>query len=243
VSQTEHFDAVSARYDELRAPREPTDVHRLLVREGAFAGRRVLDIGCGTGAHAAILAGHFGCDVAGVDSSEGMLAQARAKLPGADLRLGRAEELPFTDASFEAALMAMVAHHLDRPRAFAEARRVLVPGGRTLILTTNPEAFPRFWMAGLFPSYVAVERARFPSYEALADDLRGAGFRAIRRIDHSLQRRFTREEALAKLQGRYASTFDLLELREYEAGIARAERELPDPVEYSLELIVVVAEK
>jgi ubiquinone/menaquinone biosynthesis C-methylase UbiE len=243
MSQMDHFDGVSARYDELRSPREPTEVHRLLVREGALAGRRVLDIGCGTGAHAAILAGHFECDVAGVDSSEGMLAQARAKLPGADLRLGRAEELPFTAASFDAVLMAMVVHHLDRPQAFAEAQRVLVPRGRILILTTNPEAFPRFWMAGLFPSYAAVERARFPSFETLAAELRSTGFREPRPLHHRLTRHFSREEALAKLHGRYASTFDLLGEREYEAGVARAERELPQQVEYALELIVVVAEK
>ena len=241
MSQTDHFDALAPRYDELRAPLEPTALHHLLVREGDLAGKRVLDIGCGTGAHAAILARHFGCAPAGVDASDGMLAQARAKLPDADLRLGTAERLPFEDESFDAALMVFVVHHVDRPRAFAEARRVLVPRGRMLVVTSNPDALPGFWMASLFPSYVAVERARFPAFEALVEDLRSAGFRDVRRIDHSVPRRFTREEALAKLRGRYASTFDLLEPREYEAGVERAERELADPVEYSLELMVVVA--
>ncbi|HEV8249985.1 MAG TPA: methyltransferase domain-containing protein [Gaiellaceae bacterium] len=241
MSQKEHFDSLADRYDELRTAREPTPVHHLLVREGELAGKRVLDIGCGTGAHMAILAAHFGCEVAGLDASEGMLAQARAKLPEADLRLGPAEQLPFADASFDAALMVMVAHHLDRPRAFAEARRVLEPAGRLLILTSNPDAFPRFWMAGLFPSYAAVERARFPSFEALESELRSAGFRHVRRIDHRVPRRFSREEALAKLRGRYASTFELLGDREYAAGVERAARELPDEVEYMLELIVVVA--
>jgi ubiquinone/menaquinone biosynthesis C-methylase UbiE len=242
VSQTEHFDELAARYDELRAPSEPTQLHHLLVREGDLAGRRVLDIGCGTGAHAEILSRHFGCEPGGVDASEGMLAQARAKLPAADLRLGTAERLPFENASFDAALMVFVAHHVDRPRAFAEANRVLVPGGRLLIVTSNPDALPGFWMASLFPSYVAVERARFPAFEALSNELAGAGFRGVRRIDHTVPRRFTREEALAKLRGRYASTFDLLQVREYEAGIARAEHELPEVVEYQLELILVVAE-
>jgi ubiquinone/menaquinone biosynthesis C-methylase UbiE len=241
VSQTAHFDALAVCYDELRAAREPTPLHQLLVREGELADKRVLDIGCGTGAHAAILSARFGCEVAGLDASEGMLAQARAKLPDADLRLGYAEQLPFADASFEAVLMTMVAQHVDRPRAFAEVLRVVEPGGRLLIVTTNPDAFPRFWMAGLFPSYVAVERSRFPSFEVFESELRSAGFGAVRRLDHHVVRRFSREEALAKLRGRYASTFELLDDREYAAGVERAAHELPDDVEYVLELIVVVA--
>jgi ubiquinone/menaquinone biosynthesis C-methylase UbiE len=241
VSQTDHFDAVAARYDRLRAPEDVTPVHELLAREGDLGGRRVLDIGCGTGVHAAILAGHFGCRMAGIDASSGMLAEARAKLPAADLRQGLAEELPFADASFDAALMMLVVQHLDRPRAFSEARRVLAPSGRLLITTPDPDAFPRFWMAPLFPSYVQIEQDRFPDFASLDRDLREATFAAVRRIDHVVPRSFSREEALAKLHGRHASTFDLLDAGEYAAGLQRAERDLPDPVEYPLELMIVVA--
>jgi ubiquinone/menaquinone biosynthesis C-methylase UbiE len=243
MSQMEHFDTVAARYDELRAPRDVTPVHELLVREGDLAGKRVLDIGCGTGIHAAVFAATFGCDVAGIDPSEGMLAQARAKLPEADLRGGIAEELPFADATFDAALMMLVVHHVDRSRAFPEVRRILAPNGRFLITTSNPDAFPRFWMAALFPSYVAVEQARFPSFEVLDRDLRRAGFRDVRRIDHVVPRRFSREGALARLRGRHASTFELLDEEEYREGVARAEQELPETVEYLLELIIVRAER
>jgi len=241
MSQTDHFDALAARYDRLRVPLEVTPIHELLAREGGLPGKRVLDIGCGTGAHALIFAERFGSTVSGIDASAGMVAQARAKLPDADLRQGLAEELPFPDASFDVALMMLVVHHLERPRAFREAARVLVPGGRLLITTSNPDAFPRFWMAPLFPSYADIEHARFPSFEALDADLRAAGFKSRRRIDHTVPRAFSREEALAKLRGRHASTFDLLSEQEYEAGVERAERELPETVEYSLELIVVVA--
>lgn len=243
MSQVEHFDAVAARYDRLRAPQEVTPIHELLVREGEFAGRRVLDIGCGTGVHAALFAEHFGCEMAGIDPSAGMLAQARAKLPEADLRRGVAEELPFEDEAFDAALMMLVVHHLDRPRAFTEARRVLAPDGRLLITTSNPAAFPRFWMAPLFPSYVEIEQGRFPPFDVIERDLSAAGFAAVWRIDHVVPRSFTREDALAKLRGRHASTFDLFDEVEYEAGVARAERELPEIVEYLLELIVVVASR
>lgn len=125
MSQVEHFDRLAGRYDRLRAPPGVTEVHETLVREADLGGRRVLDVGCGTGVNLGILAESFGCRVAGVDSSEGMLAEARRKVPDAELRHGVAERLPFDHRSFDAALMSLVVQHLDRPRAFAEACRVL----------------------------------------------------------------------------------------------------------------------
>ena len=88
----------------------------------------MLDIGCGTGRFLAQLA-----EVAkawGVDASPEMLEVARSRVGGAGLKLGTAEELPFKDGWFERATMWLVAHLVDRPRAFAEAARVLEPGGR-----------------------------------------------------------------------------------------------------------------
>src|SRR5918996_54033 len=127
----------------------------LLADEGELAGKRVLDVGCGTGGLLLTLRDRYSCRVAGVEPSSGMLAAAREKLGrSADLRAARAEQLPFPDGSFDGAIATLVAHHLDRARAFPEIRRVLVSGGRFLVATSNPEAFPRFWLSPLFPSYV-----------------------------------------------------------------------------------------
>jgi ubiquinone/menaquinone biosynthesis C-methylase UbiE len=241
VSQVEHFDRLAARYDELRGRPPESPLDRLLAAEGELAGKRVLDVGCGTGGLLLTLRDRYGCRVAGVDPSSGMLAAAREKLgPSADLRAARAEQLPFPDGSFDGAIATLVAHHLDRARAFPEIRRVLVSGGRFLVATSNPDAFPRFWLAPLFPSYVEIERRRFPSRQTLGADLRGAGFSAVRVVPLALRRRFSRAEALEKLRGRYASTFDHLDEQEYRDGLGRAERELPDPVDYVFELMVVV---
>ena len=174
MSQTDHFDAVAGRYDALRSAGDFTGLHTALVEAGDLVGARLLDIGCGTGAHLRVFRHDYGCDVAGIDASERMLGHARAKLPGADIRLGLAEELPFADATFDAVLMMLVVQHLDRPRAFAEARRVLAEGGRLVVHTVNPEGFERGWLAPLFPSYVEVERARFPSFDQVAEELREA---------------------------------------------------------------------
>jgi hypothetical protein len=130
--------------------------------------------------------------------------------------------------------------HLDRPRAFAEARRVLVADG-LVIVTPEFDSFPRAWMAALFPSYVAVEQARFPSRPALEAELPAVGFPHVRFVLAPIRRSFTREDAVERIRGRYASTFDHFSEEEYREGLARAERGLPDPVEYVLELLVVIA--
>ena len=243
MSQVEHFDRLAGRYDDLRAPPGVTVLHETLVREADLGGKRVLDVGCGTGTNLRVLAESFGCRVAGVDSSAGMLEEARRKLPDADLRRGVAERLPFDDRSFDAALMSLVVHLLDRPRAFAEACRVLDTGGRLVVVTPDAESFPRAWMAPLFPSYVTVEQARFPFRAHLEAELPPAGFASVRIAALPVERRFTREHALERIRGRYASTFDHFSDEEYREGLARAEHELPDPVEYLLELLVVVARR
>jgi ubiquinone/menaquinone biosynthesis C-methylase UbiE len=243
MSQTDHFDAVAARYDDLRSAGDFTGLHTALVEVGALAGTRLLDIGCGTGAHLLVFRDTSGCDVAGIDASPRMLAQARAKLPDADLREGLAEDLPFADGVFDAALMMLVVQHLGRPRAFAEARRVLADGGRLIVHTPNPDGFERGWLAPFLPSYVEVERARFPGEDQLGEELRGAGFSGVSTTHLRVPRSWSRDYAVERIRGRYASTFDLLPPDEYEAGLARAERELPDPVEYTLESLVVRADR
>jgi ubiquinone/menaquinone biosynthesis C-methylase UbiE len=243
VSQLDHFERVAARYDELRSPPGLTILHDILVEEGDLAGKRVLDIGCGTGAALSVLAREFGCTVAGVDPSPGMLAVARRKLPGADIREGVAEALPFSNESFEAAMMMTVVQHVERARAFPEARRVLVDGGRFLVVTPDPEMFPKAWMAPLFPSYVEIEQARFPGRKTLEEELHASGYRAVRCVSLTVPRRFDRDYALERLRNRYASTFDHMSDEEYREGLARAERELPDPVEYMLEWAIVVADR
>jgi SAM-dependent methyltransferase len=108
-----------------------------LAREFATAlgiapGERVVDVGCGTGALTAVLAELVGAaNVAGVDPSEPFVAQACARVPGADLRVAPAEALPFEDAAFDAALSQLVFHFVSNPvAAVREMARVTRPGGR-----------------------------------------------------------------------------------------------------------------
>ena len=117
-----------------------------VVREaiGDVAGLEVLDLGCGTGRHSLWLAS-AGATVTGVDFSEGMLEEARAK-PGAEavrfLVHDLARPLPFAAGSFDLVVSGLVLEHLAALDAFfAEARRVLRPGGRAVVSAMHPAMF------------------------------------------------------------------------------------------------------
>jgi SAM-dependent methyltransferase len=94
-------------------------------------GQRVLDVGCGTGALTTVLSDLVGADrVAGVDPSEPFVEQCREHVPGADIRVGPAEALPFDDGEFDRALSQLVFHFVEDPAAsVAEMARVTRPDG------------------------------------------------------------------------------------------------------------------
>jgi ubiquinone/menaquinone biosynthesis C-methylase UbiE len=106
-------------------------------------GETVLDIGSGPGFLADEMAAEVGPEgaVHGVDPSESMLAIARRRQTPVRYATGDALALPFADATFDAAVATQVYEYVpDMPAALTEARRVLRPGGRLLILDTDWDA-------------------------------------------------------------------------------------------------------
>ncbi|NTF87183.1 class I SAM-dependent methyltransferase [Agrobacterium rhizogenes] len=104
------------------------------------AGLRILDAGCGGGAHAAALLDR-GAILTGIDSSAGLLEIARRRLEGrAQLRLADLNEpLPFDDGSFDLILASLVMHYLpDWSRPLAEFNRLLSQSGRLVFSTHHP---------------------------------------------------------------------------------------------------------
>lgn len=112
---------------------------RLLREFGLVDGMRVVDVGCGPGALSARLAEAFpSCELLGVDPDPDLLEAARRRVPSASFLAGTAESLPLPDDSVDMAVARLVLQHLPDPVAAArEVRRVLVPGGRFVVIDVD----------------------------------------------------------------------------------------------------------
>jgi ubiquinone/menaquinone biosynthesis C-methylase UbiE len=170
------------------------------VREG-----RVLDVGCGSGVLTEELARRVGEEnVAAVDPSP-MLDACRARVPGADVRTGAAEALPWPDGTFDAALAQLVLHFLDDPRVgLAEMRRVVRPGGVVAGSSWNFPQMPllrNFWQAAreLVPE-ASSERQGFETLEELEAVSRDAGLEEVEAAPIDVS---TRYESFAELWGSF----------------------------------------
>jgi SAM-dependent methyltransferase len=105
----EAYDRFMGRYSVPLAP-------QLADFAAVVAGQRVLDVGCGPGALTAELVSRLGpAAVSAVDPSEPFVAAARDRHPGVSVQRASAEQLPFGDQSFDAALAQLVVHFMTDP--------------------------------------------------------------------------------------------------------------------------------
>ncbi len=156
----------AALYDAVMWPFERAAIGDWRRRLAATARGRVLEIGSGTGAQFRWYAP--GTEVTALEPDASMRERARRRAARAAARVtvvdGRAEELPFADASFDAAVSAFALCTVADPAAaLAELRRVLVPGGALLLL----EHVHLHWEPGR-----AVQKLAAPAWAAVAGGCR-----------------------------------------------------------------------
>ena len=159
-------------------------------------GDAVLDACCGTG-DLAIADARAGGRVTGLDFSERMLERARRKAPELEWISGDVLELPFADASFDAATVGFGVRNVeDLDRSLRELRRVLRAEGRLAILEiTRPRGvlrpFYRLWFDAVVPllgkllpggsayTYLPASVRRFPGPDELSSMIAAAGFERV----------------------------------------------------------------
>ena len=140
----------------------------------------VIDLGCGTGRFAELLAAHFGVQVIGIDASRKMLDQARRKpaIGNVVYCQGSAEALPLRDRCADLVFMSMVFHHFTDPSGVArECHRVLRQGGYASIRNSTRETdFPH---RHFFPALQALIDSDLPSGRDIESVFAMGGFASV----------------------------------------------------------------
>lgn len=116
---------------------------------GNVSGLSVLDVGCGEGRYCRILRAKGALPV-GLDPTEALLQHAQIRDPEGDYRLGRGEELPFSDGTFDLVVNYLSLVDTERFReAICEMARVCRPEGRVLLVNISNFSSPRpDWVRG-----------------------------------------------------------------------------------------------
>ncbi|MBC9717979.1 methyltransferase domain-containing protein [Streptomyces sp. TRM66268-LWL] len=134
------FDAVAAQYATARPDYPPELFDTIEELTGApLTGRRVLDVGAGTGIATRLLRAR-GARVIAVEPGPGMGAQLHAALPDVPLVRAAGEHLPFADATADLVTYAQSWHWTDPQRSIPEALRVLRPDGALALWWNVPDS-------------------------------------------------------------------------------------------------------
>lgn len=129
MADAETFDARAAQWQEWWSSLADPARHVLLSLTEVGAGTKLLDIGCGSGELAA-MAADLGAAVSGLDASDNMVRIAGNTVPGADIRRGSSEQLPWDAGAFDVVTAVnSFQFSADVTVPIAEAVRVLRPGG------------------------------------------------------------------------------------------------------------------
>jgi ubiquinone/menaquinone biosynthesis C-methylase UbiE len=221
------YSQIAPVYDAARSADKPHVEWWLsrLAEAGELApGKRLLDLGCGTGRWIIPLAERTRCDAVGVDNSPDMLAQARAKDPNGRVTwlLGDVLAPPVAPDSCDCALMSLMLHHIDEPLAvFRVVDKVLRPGGVFLIRQGTLEDIVDDPPHRFFPEAVTIDRRRTPFRAEVEHWLAEAGFTAVTAETARLRTHNSADEWLVEAEPRVCSVFRLMSDDGHARGLAR----------------------
>jgi SAM-dependent methyltransferase len=163
-----NYGGVGIDYALYRRP-DPVIAHAILAAIGDA--RTVLNVGAGAGSYEP-----RDRDVLAVEPSATMRAQRPPDLPDAIDAV--AEHLPFPDRAFEASMAISTVHQWrDLPAGISELVRVT--RGPIVILTSDPAAFHRSWLADYLPELLDIQARRFPAIDTIASLFGGAVIRDV----------------------------------------------------------------
>lgn len=159
----QQFASVAEAYDRGRPDYTPAVIGATAGELELQRGDSVLDLAAGTGKLTTALVA-YGFDVVAVEPQESLRRMLAQKIGATRVREGVAEKLPLADESVAAVMIADAFHWFDRPRALAEIRRVLVPGGGLALFNTVPDWSGASWSHEL-GTLVVNARPEHPNFD------------------------------------------------------------------------------
>ena len=219
------YDLISSRYDRHRGGGGPY-LDRLVALASETSAKHVLEIGTGTGNNTQAFLDVYPCRLTGLEPSSGMLCQAKAKgIPARWLRAS-ATHVPLADASVEFVFGVYVLHHLkDLDIVFREVARVLAEGFAAFV-TAPTDFIERHPMNRYFPSFAKIDKARFQPVAEIRRALEGAGFSSVSVDRFVAPPRPIDGEYVARVAGKFISTYELLPADEFAEGLRRLEADV-----------------
>lgn len=187
------FDVAAESYDRFMGRYSNQLSAQLADLAGVAAGQRVLDVGSGPGALTVELVQRVGAEnVAAADPSESFVEAARSRNPGVDVRHASAEDLPFGDDEFDAAIAQLVVHFMSDPvQGISEMARVTRPGGVVAAcvwdLAGGRAPISPFWKAVHEADADVPDESRFPGAREghLVELFGAAGLREVEETEIS----------------------------------------------------------
>lgn len=213
------------QYDTLRpfSTFDRTILQAVLEATGPLEGKRVLDVGCGTGRFSHELA-QAGAIVTGLDPSETMLAAARTREPAGDRMIeyvradANGEMMPGRRYDLVTAFYCV--QYIDVAQWSKRVIDLLEPDGAVVVATFPHRHFAETEWARFFPSLAAIDMARFPSVPAIQNMFVKAGFTSIHARDVLVPLEDDPSALIARVEAKYLSSFFLLPDEEFRAGLA-----------------------
>jgi ubiquinone/menaquinone biosynthesis C-methylase UbiE len=213
------YDRIADRYDTRYGVYAYDGVRDTLSNFLGPESHAALEVGCGTG--------HWlGPKTIGLDPSANMLARARITHPTARLVRGRAETLPWRDGSFDRIYCVNALHHFsDRAAFFAEAHRVLKPGGGLLTIGKDPHTdHDDWWVYTYFEQTREIDRARYARVRTLRGEMALAGFAWTESMEADrieAVRPLREAVAAGVVEPSFTSQLTVLSESEYAAGVEK----------------------
>lgn len=221
------YEKIAELYDKGRSlPDHITGLWMDIIKRysGAQEGAKVLDLGCGTGRFTIVMANELRYRMVGADSSEAMLIKARGKDTTKSITWDclDAQNLTYTDKTFDVVFMSHLLHHVDSPaKVISESKRVLKDSGAILVRYGPMEYIRNDVEHTFFFEVLDIDEPRTLTIETVEKLLSDAGFSGIR-TEVIKQQTYNNSAAhLESIRNKHTSVMTMISQESYEQGLKK----------------------